>query len=174
MPAVTRSQSRFNARKQQSVTIPECNNEYSAKYITDLETWFISTAKKYLNESCIMQKHKQQLNVSRKTAETKGDNKESKRLTKLYRSSYFDNIRLMDEFLYIIGQYLPILIKGPKFKNRAFTNTVYNKLNEFYKNIYYPRIDLEPKTASERKAVNSLKDTLTTTNRIIIDLLDSK
>jgi len=161
MPAVTRSQSRFNARKQQSVTIPACNNEYSAKYITDLETWFISTAKKYLNESSIMQKHKQQLNVSRKTAETKGDNKKAKRLTKLYRSSYFDNIRLIDEFLYIIGLYLPILNEGTRFYNSVFTISVYNK-------------DLEPKTASERKAINSLKGTLTTTNRIIIDLLDSK
>lgn len=174
MPAVTRSQSRFNAKKQQSVTIPACNNEYSAKYITDLETWFISTAKKYLNESSIMQMHKQQLTVSRKTAETKGDNKEAKRLTKLYRSSYFDSIRLIDEFLYIIGLYLPILNEGTRFYNSVFTVSVYNKLNEFYKDIYYPRIDLEPKTASERKAINSLKGTLTTTNRIIIDLLDSK
>ena len=161
MPAVTRSQSRFNARKQQSVTIPACNNEYSAKYITDLETWFISTAKKYLNKSSIMQKHKQQLNVSRKTAETKGDNKEAKRLTKLYRTSYFDNIRLIDEFLYIIGLYLPILNEGTRFYNSVFTISVYNK-------------DLEPKTASEHKTANSLKDTFTTTNRIIIDLLDSK
>jgi hypothetical protein len=139
--------------------------------MSDLETWFISTAKKYIAVSYSIRMHNQKLIVMRNTAETNGNKKEARRINKLYRSSYFDNIRVIDEFLYIIGQYLPILIKGPKFKNTVFTNTVCSKINEFYKDIMYPRPDMHPKTASEHNAVNSLEDTLATTGDIVFTLL---
>ena len=87
------------------------------------------------------------------------------------RASHFDNIRIINEILYMISVYLPILNSGKYFNNSSFTNIVFVKLNEYYKIIHHPRHDMRPETDEEHRVVQSFIHTLSLTQSVVNEMM---
>lgn len=178
MPVITRSQSN-KINSMQFVTIRQPNIPVvtnKLKTISDftrsqsdkrdiLLNWFIRTIKTYLSNSEQNIKFRQILRLER--------NLNTQMLnTQMLKLYYFDNIRIVDECLCVIKEYLPELSTHPKLADNKFAYGVYKKINELYKNIHYPRSEFEPETDEELQIINSMIDTLDETYNVITRILD--
>jgi hypothetical protein len=177
MPAITRSQS---IKLQQSVIemdfpLPPFWTEMRYSKVNgdtrmmSLKSWFIATIKQRLEVTSSMTEYKQELTIKRKCAKESGNKVLAKQLKKLHRLSYFDNIRNVDETMYLVQQYLPMLYKEPRFSQ--FTFTVYKKIADLYKQIHYSEPKMHPRTDTEHKIVNSMKSTIDETHEVVHILL---
>ena len=176
MPVVTRSQT---IKLQQSEQLIETKKPVKVKpsypqlsytEMLSLKTWFVTTIKQRVALTDSMTEYKQELTVKLLCAKETGNKVLAKQLKKLYRLAYYDNVRNIDETMYLVHQYLPMLYKEPRFKQ--FTVTVYKKIDELYKQIHYSEPKMRPRTDTEHKIVNSFTSTLDETYAVVHRLLD--
>ena len=174
MPVVTRSQSiklqQSESETKKPVVKVEPFPRLTCSEMISLKSWFVATIKWRLALTTFTQEYKKELTAKRLCAKASGNKVLAKRLKNLHRLVYFDNIRNVDETMYLVHQYLPMLYKEPRFKQ--FTVTVYKKIDELYKQIYYSEPKMRPRTDAEHKIVNSMSSTLDETYELVHRLLD--
>lgn len=177
MPVVTRSQtiklqqseSEIKTKKLVKVK-PSSPMSLTCSQMLSLNSWFIATIKQRLALTDSTLEYKKELTVKRLCAKASGNKVLAKRLNKLYRLAHFDNIRNVDETMYLVQQYLPMLYNESRF--RQFTCTVYKQIDDLYKQIHYSEPKMRPRTDVEQKIVNSLISTLDETHEVVHRLLD--
>ena len=90
MPVVTRSQSKQSKSQKDIPTIPTVYAyTLTNNYLSQLEIWFASMSKKYINKSSVIRRHKHALREMYNTAKNANNKKEAKRLRKLCKGISF-------------------------------------------------------------------------------------
>lgn len=154
MPVTTRSQ--FRAKS--NTTFKALNTHVEeTEYL-----WFINTVKKQtdLVEASIMTRNS--LSIPCNNSSESAENKQ------LFINAHFDTLRLVTELMFVIGEYLPKIIKNyPKMIK--FANAVVDKCNEFLRVL--PSIHVEPNTAEEHGILSAFLNTLNITNDVMLTLI---
>ena len=173
MPVVTRSQTiklqQSESETKKPVKVKPSYSQLSYTAMLSLKSWFVATIKRRLSVTTSTQEYNKELTGKRLCAKASGNKVLAKRLKKMHRLAHFDNIRNVDETMYLVQQYLPMLYNEPRF--RQFTIVIYKKIAELYKQIYYDD-KMYPRTDNERKILNSMKSTLDETQVVVHKLLD--
>ena len=176
MPVVTRSQTIKLQQSEQlietkkPVKVKPSYSQLSYTEMLSLTSWFVTTIKQRVALTDSMTEYKQELTGKLLCAKASGNKVLAKQLKNMYRFAYFDNVRNVDETMYLVQQYLPMLYNESRF--RPFTFTVYKQIADLYKQIHYSEPKMRPRTDVEHKMVNSLISTLDETHKVVHRLLD--
>lgn len=172
MPVITRSQSLM---KNNVASLEKCqdrnfviNQKINVKVSPNMDNllpWFTSVAKEYLAD---IEKNRQKNQILYCVVSECKNEKMTKKNKNIIRTNYFDNIRRATELMFFVDKYLPEVYNlSPKMPN--FAKCVYNKVQEFYQDIYNSSI--KPETDEERKVISSLIYTIQDVEKNIIPLL---
>lgn len=163
MPVMTRNQCINKTASLKAVQHVKPNLNETVKPTVNMLHWFIATVKEGL---VFIEKHDTYVRQIKVMSLRQGHRANGYK--QQLRFLHFDRIRRMTEMMYFIDQYL-LEAYYRSFKMGEFIKTLYNKIQELYRDIH--TIEIQPETDDERKTIAALIYIIQDLEKTVIPLL---